>query len=171
VVAIPTSLDQLTPAWFSEALDTSVATAGVHRIAEGEGFMGQLARVALTYGAEGSGPASVVVKIPTADPGGRFVGELMDVWHRESRFYGEIAPQVALRLPEAYVNLCDHEAKQYCLVLEDLAPMTSVDQVVGGTPEMSRVVIDEIARFHATWWGDPRLESLDWMPTVASPLT
>jgi hypothetical protein len=176
--AVPSSLEELTPAWFAESLgaagiDAPVTDVGMVRIAEGEGFMGRLARVSLGYGggAPPGAPASVVVKLPTDDPGGRFVGELMDVWHRESRFYADVAPHIALRVPRAYVNLCDHEAKQYCLVLEDLAPMVAVDQVAGGTPEQSRKVIEEIARFHATWWSDPRLDGFDWMPTVASPIT
>src|SRR5690606_38609432 len=90
---IPTTLDDVTPAWLSEALGEPVAAASLATIAQGEGFMGQLARVRLSYGADGSSgaPPSLVIKLPTTQPGNRAVGEMMRLWEREHRFYDEVA--------------------------------------------------------------------------------
>ena len=60
---IPTALADITPAMMTDGLrangfdDADVALVEVERIAVGEGFLGELARLHLTY-ASGSGPAT-----------------------------------------------------------------------------------------------------------------
>lgn len=77
--------------WLSEALGGRVDDFSIRIIGSGEGFMGQLGRVSL----RGSGvPSSVIVKLPTADPGGQMIGQMMRVWEREHRFYTEVAHRV-----------------------------------------------------------------------------
>ena len=77
---IPTSLAAITPAMMTEALrangfdDAEVASIDVERIAVGEGFLGELARLSLSYGA-GSGPATAIGKIPTTDSGLKPIGD------------------------------------------------------------------------------------------------
>ena len=63
---------------------------------------------------------SVIVKLPTLDPGGRNVGMMMGVWEREARFYEEVAPLLGVRVPQVHVNRA--EGGDYVLVMEDLAP-------------------------------------------------
>ncbi|NBR68486.1 MAG: hypothetical protein EBT79_14665, partial [Actinobacteria bacterium] len=90
----PTSVDEIGTEWLSSILGVRVSSMSVQRIGAGEGFMGQLARVT-----PDTGP-SVIVKMPTADPGGLMIGQMMRVWEREHRFYTEIAPRLeGIRVP------------------------------------------------------------------------
>ena len=113
----PQSLTDISVEWMAEALGVALDAIEVSRIAEGHGFMGQLARVTL-HSSDPEAPSSVIVKLPTSDPGGHAIGEMMRVWEREHCFYRDIAPQLNIRVPTAFVNIADPP----CLVLEDLAP-------------------------------------------------
>lgn len=161
----PTELTDITPAWLSSVLGGTVDAVDVQPIAAGEGFMGRLARVRVTS-ADPAVPASVIVKLPTADPGGRMIGEMMRVWEREHRFYDEIAPQLTVRAPKAYANVLDPP----CLVLEDLAPAVPGDHVRGATEDQAERAIDVLARHHAAWFEHPLLPSLTWMPGLDDPM-
>ena len=126
--------------------------------------MGQLARVVLTS-ADATTPHTVIVKLPTADPGGRFMGETMRVWEREHRFYHDVAPHMEVRVPHAYVNIADPP----CLVLEDLAPAVVGDHLAGATRSQAERAIDAIARHHAAWFEHPLLSTFTWMPGLDDP--
>ncbi len=164
MVDAPQHIDEVTTEWLSGALAADIDAIDVVKIGEGSGFMGQIARVAITS-KDPSVPASVIVKLPTADPGGRAIGEMMGVWEREHHFYREIAPSMEIRIPHALVNI----AEPPCLVLEDLAPGIVGDHVAGATVDQAERAIDVIARHHATWFQEPSLASYDWLPGLDDP--
>jgi hypothetical protein len=166
MAATPEDLGDVTAGWMAEVFGAPVDAVDVRPIAVGEGFMGRLARVAVTSSAPGV-PASVIVKLPTADPGGRMIGEMMRVWEREHRFYAEVAPDLTVRVPRAYLNVADPP----CLVLEDLAPAVPGDHVAGATVDQAIRAIDVLARHHAAWFQHPRLAELTWMPGLDDPMT
>lgn len=160
----PTTLADVSPAWLSDQLGFPIEHITVQRIGEGEGFMGQLARVTL----EGAPPgcaSTVIVKLPTTDPGGRLIGEMMGVWAREHHFYEELADRLVVRVPHAHVNLLDPP----CLVLEDLAPARPGDHVAGASLDQAEQAIDALARHHASFFGDPALADLEWLPGLDDP--
>lgn len=161
----PSIMSELTAEWLGDALGGHVSSFTSEIIGSGEGFMGQLARIRLT----GRGvPASVIVKLPTADPGGQVIGQMMRVWEREHRFYTELAPRITgIRLAE-----CLHsQADPYVLVLEDLDPRRPGDQVAGPTPDQARTAIDTAATLHSAWFDHPDLPSLDWIPDLNDPMS
>lgn len=170
---IPTSLAAITPAMMTEALrangfdDAEVASIDVERIAVGEGFLGELARLSLSYGA-GSGPATAIGKIPTTDSGLKPIGDMLDVYGREHRAYAEIIPQLKVRTPKAWLNLGDAESGTYCLVLEDVGHLTPGDHHAGGTLEQAEAAVAAAAGIHSRWWN--RVEDLEWVPPIDSPL-
>lgn len=155
----PRVLSDLTAGWLAEQLSTQIDSIEVEEMSAGVGFMGQLGRVRLDS-PDPEAPASVVVKLPTADPGGRAMGEMMGVWEREHCFYRDLAPRMAVRVPIAYVNVSDPP----CLVLEDLSAATVGDHVAGATLAQAERAIDELARHHAAWFEHPLLPTLTWMP-------
>ena len=161
---VPRTLDDLDADWLADRLGITIESVVVEPIAAGAGFMGQLARVRIGSPDDGA-PASVIVKLPTADPGGQLVGQMMRVWEREHRFYAEVAPLMAIRVPAALVNI----AEPPCLVLEDLAPATVGDHVVGASLEQAERAIDLLARHHASWFEHPLLPTLEWMPGLDDP--
>ncbi len=168
MTVVPRTLAGLTPEWLSEALDTTVATAQVTTIAEGEGFMGRLGRVTLTYGASGSGPASLVAKLPTDDPGSVALGQMLRVWEREARFYLDLAPRLPVRTPHCYFADGDPESGIYAMLLEDLSTYEGGDQLTGATPARAEAAVQWLARFHAAESGGGHAAGLDWLPVTAT---
>jgi len=162
--AVPRTLDEITSDWLADQLALPIESIDIDVIGAGEGFMGQLARVRLTSTDAGA-PTSVIVKLPTADPGGIFIGEMMRVWEREHCFYRDIAPHMSIRIPAALVNVADPP----CLVLEDLAPAVVGDHVAGATLSQAELAMDALALHHATWFEHPLLPSFDWMPGLDDP--
>jgi aminoglycoside/choline kinase family phosphotransferase len=163
---VPATIGDVTAEWLAEAMGIAIESIDVAPIAAGEGFMGQLARVRIqTADADVDAPASVIVKLATADPGGRAIGEMMRVWEREHAFYRDVAPLMSVRVPQAYVNI----AEPPCLVLEDLAPAVPGDHVAGATIDQARRSIDVLARHHAHWFEHPLLPTLAWLPGLDDP--
>lgn len=167
---VPRSLDGLTPAWLSGALGAEVVGAEVTTIAEGEGFMGRLGRVDLTYadGAGADSPAAVVAKLPTDEPGAVMLGQMLRVWEREAKFYRELAPKLPVRTPRAYYADGDHDSGIYALLLEDLSPYQCGDQLAGATPEQAAAGVEWLARFHAAESGGGHSAGMDWVPVTAT---
>lgn len=162
--AVPRSLGDVTAEWLADELATTIDSIDVQPIAAGEGFMGQLARVRI-MSPDATAPATVIVKLPTDDPGGRFIGDLMRVWEREHHFYRDVASHMEVRIPAALVNVADPP----CLVLEDLAPAVVGDHVAGASLDQAERAIDVLARHHAAWFEHPLLPTFTWMPGLDDP--
>lgn len=160
----PVTVEDITAPWLADASGFAVHRVDIDPIAAGTGFMGQLARLRIES-PDPACPSTAIVKLPTTDPGGRFVGEMLRVWEREHRFYNDVAGLMSIRVPRAYVNLADPP----CLVLEDLAPAVPGDHVAGATAEQAQQAVDVLAQHHATWFEHPLLASLDWMPGLDDP--
>jgi len=160
----PRTTEEISREWLAEALALPLDGIEVQQIAAGEGFMGQLARVRLDS-TDPAAPRSVIVKMPTTDPGARLVGDMMRVWEREHCFYRDVADRMTIRVPHAYVNVSEPP----CLVLEDLAPAVAGDHLAGATLDQAERSIDLLARHHAAWFEHPLLPTLTWMPGLDDP--
>jgi aminoglycoside/choline kinase family phosphotransferase len=165
--AVPEALEAIDAAFLAEHTGWHVESVEIESIGAGVGFIGQLARLWLT--GEGT-PPSVIAKLPTADPGGRMLGQMMRLWEREHHFYAHVAHQLHLRTPLAHVNLFEPDGPASVLILEDLAPLRPGDQVAGVGPDEAALVIDHLAAFHAQWWEHPSLDTFEWMPSIDDPM-
>lgn len=168
---VPRTLADITPEWLSYALDTTVTAVDASVIAEGEGFMGRLARLHLTYPGGSSGaahPATAVAKLPTDEPGSVALGQLLRIWEREARFYLDLAPRLPVRTPRCYYAGGDPGSGIFALLLEDLTPYAGGDQLRGATPEEAEAAVQWLARFHAAESGGGRAAGLDWLPATAT---
>lgn len=162
---VPREIGEISAEWLESSIGCAVTDVIVEHIGAGVGFMGQIARV--RYSSAGSSH-SVIVKIPSADPGAQMIGGMMRVWEREHRFYTEVVDKVrSVRIPKCLFAHAD----PYVLILEDLAPAQSGDQVAGPSPQQARAVIDTAAALHAEWFDHPALANLDWMPDLNDPST
>ena len=141
---IPALLDEITTGWLSQALGYEVKNLEIQAIGTGEGFTGQVARISLDYGGEGTLPTSMIVKLPTADPEQIWIGTAMGVWEKEHQFYKNAASEIAQRVPECFLNLGDIEKTRYILLLEDLGELSTIDQITGATPEQARICINAL---------------------------
>lgn len=112
---IPGQLDALTPAWVENVLrqggtlqNSKIQHLSVEPITEGYGFLGETARLRLDYARpDPLAPPSLIVKLPTANPKLRSIGESMGVYEREIRFYTELAPRLSVSLPHCYAALAN----------------------------------------------------------------
>lgn len=176
--SVPGDLHDVTAAWLEAALGAgpipgadgglpvSVAEVDVRPLGATVGFLGDLARVAVTYSG-GDGPASVIVKLPTADPGGHQVGSMLRAWAREVAFYRQVAPaSPGARVPRCWHSGADESAGRWVLVLEDV-PSTAIDTERGATSAQAVAAVSALARFHAAWWdggAEPSTPRFAWMP-------
>jgi hypothetical protein len=57
------------------------------------------------------------------------------------------------------------DATEFVLLLEDLSLTGRLgDQIAGCTLDDARVALVNLAKLHAAWWGNPRLDELHWLP-------
>lgn len=167
-LAIPASLDEIDAEFVGAALSAEVASVRRERIAVGEGFLGELARVFIDYAPGSSGPATLIAKIPTTDGALKPVGLMLDVYEREHRVYREVVPQLRVRTPAVHCNLGDAETARYCLLIEDIAHLTAGDQAAGCTLAQARAAMAAAAGLHGRWWG--KADTLAWVPPIDSDL-
>ncbi|HEY9413486.1 MAG TPA: phosphotransferase [Pseudonocardia sp.] len=129
----------------------------------GTGQLGDSYRFALTYDPPGSGPATVVAKFASEDATSREFGRTSGYYRSEIRFYNELAPTLSVSTPTPiYAALADNQA-DFVLIMEDLSPARTVDQLIGCTADEAALVLEETAALHAGSWRDPRLAGLDWL--------
>jgi hypothetical protein len=167
-MGVPTTIAEIDAGFLSEVLDASVASVEAERIAVGEGFLGELARLTLTYADGAVGPSSVIAKIPTTESGLKPIGLMLDTYEREYRAYAEVTPHLQLRTPGVHYNERERGTDDYCLILEDIGHLDRGDHHAGGTLTQARAAIVAAAGLHGRWWG--RVDDLDWVPPIDSPL-
>jgi hypothetical protein len=170
VVRVPSSLDEISAEWLTEALREGglddVVVASVHQESLGavHGFACVLSRLVIEYATAPAGaPASLVAKIPNPDPVAQAAGSAMLGWERESRFYADLAPRIAARTARCFYNGAVPERVAFLLLLEDLGGLTTGDQIVGLTPRQAEVAARWLGEFHSSWCGRSELADFDWL--------
>ncbi len=171
-MTIPTTADELTPAWVGEQLRAGGVDPGVdpevaaQRI--GTGLIGQSVRLSLTWTDGVVAPSSLVAKLPSPDPTSRATGVGLRNYEREVRFYREVAASTPIRLAKCWAAELDPKNGDFVLLLEDLAPGEVGDQIRGCSVAEAEIVIDVAAALHSYWWDNPDLAGLsEWMSVPA----
>ena len=166
---IPGSIDQLTVAWLRDAfiegriVDGHPDTIVVEPLGAAAGLLGDLARIHIKY-AVGTGPTSVIVKLPASDPGGHRVGSMLRAWPREVAFYQQVAPlALGARVPVCYHTAGDERTDRWVVIMED-CPSDTIGSEDGASTEQAGAAVDALAGFHAAWWESPTV--FPWMPGV-----
>lgn len=132
-------------------------------IAAGHGFTGQLLRLRLGYDAdEPDAPATLIAKLPAADPGVRAAVADLGLYAREAGFYAAFATPDLL-VPRAYYAATDPASGASLLLLEDLTDGHVGDNLGGCSDAEATLAVAQLARLHARWWGDPRLADQPWL--------
>ncbi len=153
-MTFPAAPEDLTTEWLSEALNTSIGEFRVEHFGEGAGIIGMVTRLHLT-GPEA--PPTIIAKFPSPAEENRAVAATYDMYHREIQFYQQIAHRINLRVPDCYYAEFDPERSEFVLLMEDLQGMRIGDQVVGCSEADARLVVEGIARFHASTWRTTQL--------------
>lgn len=154
----------LTPQWLTAALadGSQVMTIDCSRIGVGEGFASRLYRLRPAYAPGHAGPASLILKLQSDN------AELLkvlnpDVAYRETRFYRDLAGDVAQPVPK--VPYADYDVGRRCftILMEDLP---GIHFGFDATPAESEAAMRALARIHARYWRHPLLDE-PWLQPVA----
>lgn len=163
----PLSLDRLTVEWLQATMAPHLGGALItgfspSLIGVGEGFMGQLARLALEYEDEGAGPRSLIAKFASPRADTREMARSQNLYQREIGFYQCLGARAGVPVPHCYFSHLVESSYEFVMLLEDLAPGKASDQVAGSDRETSREVIEQAAKLHAKWWNSEELDGWDW---------
>lgn len=128
----------------------------------GTGQVADSVRVELDV--DGEAPfRSLVAKVSSDDENSRAAGRTELNYLREVRFYEEIAPRLAARVPECYFAEICSNGTEFVMLLEDLTPATAGNQLDGATVEEVEAALRQAAGFHAPFWGGEGLVGSPWL--------
>jgi aminoglycoside phosphotransferase (APT) family kinase protein len=157
-VTIPARVDDLTPKWFSDVLDTSVRSVEI--LAAHSGTTGR-ARAGLTGSSDL--PPTVFIKLqPFVEEQRKFLRQI-GLGVAEARLYASVGNELPVRSPRVWH--ADHDASDgsFVMVLEDLEasgcrfPSPSDDDML----DVATSLVDELATLHAAYQG----QELAWLRT------
>ncbi len=160
--AIPAHMGELDAAWLTaqlrscRAIDEAnyVEQFEIDPLGDGEGFIGELGRIRLSYASEAPrAPASVIAKTPSRILQNRGLGVMMGAYENEIRFYSELAAHVGVRVPECYAAVATPEPRSAAianrivsrlpggLALRALGPLT---RAAAKTPRRFGLLIEDL---------------------------
>ncbi len=146
---IPTSIADIDAAWMADALGQPITAVDNELIGEGIGVTSAVYRSTLT----GGDVDSVVVKLPALAEEAVFTSTVLRMYIREVRFFDHLAQSSPIRVPQGYHGAVDEETSHFVQVMEDMGTMRIVDQNVGMTIDDAKQAVDELALWHAAYWG------------------
>lgn len=175
---LPTDIAELTPAYLTVALkhgghlpNGEVSSVEASALGAGVGFVGQLARLRLTYGGDSGGlPDVMIAKFPIADPMAQYLAKMFGFYRTEAECYRR-AKTIGLGVPTpaVYLSEVSDDDAGTLLLMEDLGAARVADQIDGADLADAEAVIDVGAQLHATWWNSPRLADLTWLRPLNNP--
>jgi aminoglycoside phosphotransferase (APT) family kinase protein len=162
---VPTSIDAITPAWWTAVLCGEFPGAEVtaHNVVSLSKGTHQRHRFALTYNEAGrlAGlPTALFTKsLPTLVT--RMLGGYNGTSRAEGRFYSEIRPGLELETPMGYHAAFERDSLAGINVLEDIVvtkQATFCDHRTPVTRQMAEEMVDLLALLHGHRYDDPRLD-------------
>jgi len=168
---VPTSVNAITPAWLTAVLCAGVPRAEVLEFTVVGSSSGthQRHRLAITYddAARPAGlPSAVFVKsLPTLVT--RMIGGYNGTARVEGRFYTEVRPELEIEAPVGHHSAFDPRSLACVNLIEDLVATNGAgfcDHRTVVTKAMAEEMVDLLARLHAHFYDDPRLDTqLRWL--------
>ncbi len=158
---IPQHINELTAEWLRRALVAGgnchvpkIRDVSVQQIGAGVGMVGTLLRCTLTYDEPtDAAPATVIVKIPSADDNTRLTARRFGLYQREFAFYRFLSSVAPVRSPDLLYGDFDADTHNFVLVLEDLGHLTAADQIQGASERQAMAAVQAAARLHGRFWG------------------
>jgi hypothetical protein len=157
--AVAVTVDDITPAWLSEALGQPVDAVTAERI--GTGQIGATHRLSITHANDAAGPDRLVAKLAAEDPSAR--APVAEGYRKEVAFYAHLLPTVAVRTPGCWYAAISDDATTFTLLLDDLAPAQPGVQANGCTVAEAMAAVRNVAGLHAPRWNDASLAEYDFL--------
>lgn len=167
---IITSLDGMTPEWFTSLLSDAGELKGgrvenVELEAFGGGVMTNMVQAKLSYSGASDAPASVLVKYPSDDEGNFGIAQIMGLYELEVRFYQDIAPRLPnMSIPKCYSAELEDNTGRFTLTLEDRSATSKSGSMLSTiTKEECSAALNELVNFQAPLWNSLALTEFDWL--------
>ena len=168
--------DAITAEWMQQALAAGgapglpvIRDVAVEDLGSATNAFGTLLRCHLTTdGGPAAAPASVIVKLPTANPTAFRFARWLAMHERECLFYRRLAPQARIRSPALLYGDFDEDTHRFVLVLEDLRGLglEVPARLAGVEAGRARRAVREIAGLHGQFWGEVDHPALSGFPDV-----
>lgn len=166
----PLTLAEVTPAWLSECLNACGyrgEVTGFTARSVGEGMMGSTYKIDLSFATPTSEtPTSVVLKITGEGERSRKLGRIgygfrdkPGFYGSEVAFYRDFAKATSVRAPACYFAWLSDDGGQFVLLLEDISPARSGDELAGCTLAEAKLALGNLAGLHAPLWGSDSLDA------------
>ncbi len=150
MTTIPSTIDDVTAAWVAEATGLGVTDISIELIGVGIGVSSAVYRLALT-GTDV--PDTLVLKLAALDEAAVFTSSMLRMYAKEVKFFGELSEASPIRVPKGYGGDCSEDGANYFLLMEDMGGHRVVDQLEGMEMSDAEQAVDELASWHATFWG------------------
>ena len=160
----PISPEELTEEILSESLGKEVNSFSYTRIGSDRGMLGVVLLLDISYSDGSKDNTNLVCKFPALREGSMENNRRGNNNERELRFYDELAPLTPIRTPEFHSGSYDPDTEHFMLIQEAIDLDENVDQIKGISVEQAMLVMDEAASLHATWWENPDLNNINWLP-------
>jgi Ecdysteroid kinase-like family len=153
---IPASVEELTPGWFSEALDAHVESVDVL-----DAHSGTTGRVRVGVTGDESLPETLFVKLQPFIPEQREFVRMVGMGVAEAQLYAAVGDKLPVRVPKVFCSMYDAEQASFVMVLEDLVasgcrfPKPDDPDVL----DVAVSLVDELAKLHGAYWG----QELHWL--------
>ena len=148
---IPLTIDDVTPGWVSDVTGLGVASVEPEIIGVGVGVSSAVYRLQL----QGDDvPSTMVLKLQALDEAAVFTSTMLRMYEREVKFFDQLAPRCPIRVPKGYGGALGKDGAGYYLLMEDVGGNRVVDQLEGMELADAEQAVDELAAWHAEFWGD-----------------
>ena len=131
----------------------------------GTGQVGENVRFELTWTDDHESlPTSVVGKFPSTSEVSRATAVQLNTYVKEVGFYSHVQDSVTIRTPRVHALEWDETTHDFVLLMEDIRPARSGDQLLGCTVDEAALAIDQAVGLHASTWGRAdRWSRHDWL--------
>ena len=169
---LPVEVDDLTPAWMSDAMDTDVTSVTVL-----DRHSGTTGRAHLALGGDPRLPATVFVKLAPFDERQRKFVNVQGMGVVEARLYRDLAHELPVRVPRVWYAEFEGTGTgaddRYVMVLEDLVASGCRFPQREDADIEARItdIVENLARLHAQYWESPRFSpdgDLAWLAPRAT---
>jgi aminoglycoside phosphotransferase (APT) family kinase protein len=167
VPQLPVDVDELTPEWMSDAMDTDVTSVTVL-----DRHSGTTGRAHLALSGDPRLPATVFVKLAPFDERQRKFVNVQGMGVVEARLYRDLAHELPVRVPRVWYAEFDGSGNdpddRYVMVLEDLVASGCRFPERDDADIEARItdIVEQLALLHAQYWESPRFATdgdLSWI--------
>ncbi len=161
--------DDVDATWLTDmlrsALGTSAAVVQVEATSIGTGQVGENVRFELGWDrTDPELPDSVVGKFPSSSEVSRATAVHLNTYAKEIGFYRDLQDLVAIRTPLVYVLEWVPASHDFVLLMEDIRPARTGDQLRGADLDAAGLAIDQAVGLHAPTWGQvPCGPGVEWL--------